>query len=60
MHYGRFYYVAVAVESSLKIAMCLASYNNLSNIVPLFARKSIYESSAKSHINFCNIIYGAC
>ena len=30
------------------------------NLLQLFARKSIYESLAKSHINFSSIIYGAC
>ena len=30
------------------------------NLLPLFARKAIYESLAKSHLNFSNIIYGAC
>ena len=30
------------------------------SLLPLFARKSIYESLAKSHLNFSNCIYGAC
>ena len=29
-------------------------------MLPLFARNSIYESLAKSHLNFGNLIYGAC
>ena len=28
--------------------------------LPLFARKTIYESLAKSHLNFNNVIFGAC
>ena len=30
------------------------------NILPMFARKAIYESLAKSHLNFSNVIYGSC
>ena len=30
------------------------------HILPLFARKAIYESLGKSHLNFGNIIFGAC
>ena len=32
----------------------------MKNILPLFARKAIYESLAKSHLNFSNVIYGSC
>ena len=32
----------------------------IKNSLPLFARKAIYESLGKSHLNFSNIIFGAC
>ena len=33
---------------------------HVKNILPMFARKAIYESLAKSHLNFCNVIYSVC
>ena len=48
--------------SSLKNKLNSANFAiaQVKNILPLFARKYIYESLAKSHLNFCNVIYGAC
>jgi len=48
--------------SSLKNKLNSANFAlaQVKNLLPLFARKSIYESLAKSHINFSSCIYGAC
>ena len=48
--------------SSLKNKLNSANFAlaQVKNCLPLFARKTIYESLAKSHLNFSNIIYGAC
>ena len=48
--------------SSLKNKLNSANFTlaQVKNILPLFVRRSIYECLAKSHINFSNIMYGAC
>ena len=48
--------------SSLKNKLNSANFAlaQVKHYLPLFARRAIYESLAKSHLNFSNIIYGAC